>query len=399
MHHCLEIHEIVRNICDHMDKKTSLSLGLTCRATLEPALERIWEVIDSWEFLRSLPEASWKITLEPCNAYECSSDQPCTRYFEPSDNDGFKPADLTRYLKHYAPKIRVLTLGEAMGRAVDKELGILSPFLKQFTWLSPDALGYYTSNSEVMDIIPSRLMYGFLGPSVHIVRMEVNSSCDDLYIPFVDCMAVRLGPTLSKLDLGTYDPDLCDLGALEDILDLAPKWNRLESLNLPTIFSVENIIALASLPCLRYLRLQLVEDVSDFGGRSKVEEAYLALNPFSALEELDIRGPNFRDIVGFLDYLPKDTIIHTFIADSNEFNSTEDAQEMVETVRKHFDPLHLKYLSICDGQGRSPGEPEEPLDPDELGWDDSADITCLIRNNDAVPSNAGLGRGLIEGVM
>jgi hypothetical protein len=61
MGHCLRIPELIRSICDNLDKATSLSVALACKAFLEPGLDKIWRDIDSLEPLaHCLPAEIWK---------------------------------------------------------------------------------------------------------------------------------------------------------------------------------------------------------------------------------------------------------------------------------------------------------------------------------------------------
>ena len=57
MSHPLGIPEIIRLICDRGDKKTALAVSLTCRAFLDPALDRLWHEVTSFQpLIRCLPK-------------------------------------------------------------------------------------------------------------------------------------------------------------------------------------------------------------------------------------------------------------------------------------------------------------------------------------------------------
>ena len=61
MDHCLRISELIRSICDNLDKATSLSVALTCKAFLEPGLDKVWRNIATLEPLACcLPAEIWK---------------------------------------------------------------------------------------------------------------------------------------------------------------------------------------------------------------------------------------------------------------------------------------------------------------------------------------------------
>ena len=61
MDDCLRIPEVLRLIYDELDKRTSLSLALTCKAFLEPGLDRIWRNITSFKPLMAcIAEDIWR---------------------------------------------------------------------------------------------------------------------------------------------------------------------------------------------------------------------------------------------------------------------------------------------------------------------------------------------------
>lgn len=57
MNHCLRIPEIVSEICNALDERSALSMALTCKAFLEPALDQLWRRLTSFEPLAAcLPD-------------------------------------------------------------------------------------------------------------------------------------------------------------------------------------------------------------------------------------------------------------------------------------------------------------------------------------------------------
>ena len=66
MDDCLRIPEVQRLIYDELDKRTSLSLALTCKAFLEPGLDRIWRNITSFKpLIACIPEELWRLDVLP----------------------------------------------------------------------------------------------------------------------------------------------------------------------------------------------------------------------------------------------------------------------------------------------------------------------------------------------
>lgn len=57
MAHCLGVPEILRLVCNGVDKRSCLSVGMACKAFLEPALDRMWHELTSFQpLICCLPE-------------------------------------------------------------------------------------------------------------------------------------------------------------------------------------------------------------------------------------------------------------------------------------------------------------------------------------------------------
>lgn len=68
MNRCLQAPEILRLICDELPtdgrdaRQRLLAVALSCRALLEPALDRLWHTVSTFEILRcTLPSDVWKV--------------------------------------------------------------------------------------------------------------------------------------------------------------------------------------------------------------------------------------------------------------------------------------------------------------------------------------------------
>lgn len=65
MHPCLFVQEVIREICEYSNGRTSLAMALSCRAFLEPALDSIWREITSIRpFVACFPQEFWETAHE-----------------------------------------------------------------------------------------------------------------------------------------------------------------------------------------------------------------------------------------------------------------------------------------------------------------------------------------------
>ncbi|TEB32529.1 hypothetical protein FA13DRAFT_1709068 [Coprinellus micaceus] len=109
MYRCLSISEILRSVCDKMDKASSLSIALTCRAFLEPGFDKVWLdiLVPTFEpLICCLPDDIWQ-----------SKDDGLLALRVPLTLE-----HLERYLTFYAPRIRsVSTSSKRQGKAISLE--------------------------------------------------------------------------------------------------------------------------------------------------------------------------------------------------------------------------------------------------------------------------------------
>lgn len=69
VHHCLQIPEVVRFICDGLDGKSAYSMALVAKRFLEPALDVRWRELTSFvPIIRCLPDDVWTMEASSDNA-------------------------------------------------------------------------------------------------------------------------------------------------------------------------------------------------------------------------------------------------------------------------------------------------------------------------------------------
>ncbi|KAJ3544809.1 hypothetical protein NMY22_g2646 [Coprinellus aureogranulatus] len=134
MHQCLRIQEVVVNICDELDEGSALSIALTRKAFLEPALDSLWRHLTSFApLVACLPRDSLK---EVEIKTDRGSRMMCLQRT-------ITASDLQRYLNYYARRIRSfrphpqpnmtwlsVEALQAIQLATDWQPGVLSPLLK-----------------------------------------------------------------------------------------------------------------------------------------------------------------------------------------------------------------------------------------------------------------------------
>ncbi|TEB25506.1 hypothetical protein FA13DRAFT_1817386 [Coprinellus micaceus] len=187
MNRCLQAPEILRLICDELpvvrreQRQTALALALSCRALLEPALDRLWYNVNTFEIFRCmLPSDVWKLeTIRIKHKDRKDKDNYVYKLLRLKDlRRPIAAEDLDRYLNYYAPRIRKIhprhmnfTLSPAawhgLHLAVNWQSGALAPRAVEINWhltppkenliprTSSTRLGLITSCSRVLTLRPS----------------------------------------------------------------------------------------------------------------------------------------------------------------------------------------------------------------------------------------------------
>ncbi|KAF6747853.1 hypothetical protein DFP72DRAFT_854048 [Ephemerocybe angulata] len=311
MHPCLQVQEVVRNVCSYLDKKSCLAFGLTCQAVIDPALDEIWENLNSWDFLLSLPEDVRKISRKSCkNCGERVPGTECTRYLELSDGkNGFTNTDLQQYLAHYAPRIRVLkpevrcgmvmpstSSFQALALATENEPGALSPSLREFKWMPPSMLKKCFPEWETA-ARSSALMTLFLGSRVSTLHAELSNGYGDaLYLASVYAAMKRLGPLqLAGLSLELNPSEAALLDGFFGVGGSASTGIHLRVLRLGCL-SIRHLFSVASLPQVEDLSVEELDSGSFQDTAFAAARASLPPTPFPNLRRLMLGAANFEQV-------------------------------------------------------------------------------------------------------
>ncbi|TEB32537.1 hypothetical protein FA13DRAFT_1731744 [Coprinellus micaceus] len=351
MSHPLGIPEILRLICDRGDKKTTLSVALTCRTFLEPALDRLWHEVTSFQpLIRCLP----------------------TDLFSLADKKVLRPRrtiveeDLKRYLTVYAHRIRTFalqleeqkqflsieTLG-ALQLATEYRLGALSPLLQHFRWPSPEE-DYRCIHPESSSELLSSYIALFLGDNTQRIELEWHDHDYPLYTGSVLFHIKRRSPHLKELRLRASVTD----AFVTLFLDPFP-WTSLEALALEGMECTDELfLALAKMPRLRRLEI-------DDSHQSPQQFAARENTSFLSLDTLIIRSCDFSGPAYILQFLPTTTkLVRLKIEAGGDCGST-DCQEAIDAIRKHCNPCALQHLELYDSTYTAHGQETLDLEEDE----------------------------------
>ncbi|KAJ3498848.1 hypothetical protein NMY22_g19564 [Coprinellus aureogranulatus] len=175
----LQIPEVVHSICQELDPKGALSMSTACKAFLEPGLDALWALIDSFEpIVLALPKDAWK--------KETLRFRMSRRTITVVNlNRPLKDADLHRYLTCYAPRIREISITASPGMtmfslqawkglqwAISDGPGTLSPNLKKFAWDNFDLL------AEVFDPRPTADIFSYTSLFTGVNTRSVTYTSD-----------------------------------------------------------------------------------------------------------------------------------------------------------------------------------------------------------------------------
>ncbi|TEB32513.1 hypothetical protein FA13DRAFT_1813413 [Coprinellus micaceus] len=353
---CLQLPEIVRSICDESTKSSPLSVALTCRSLLEPALDSLWRDIDSFNAIAAaLPRDLWHWQRRT----NSNDSIPVVSFMR-----GIKSHDLERYLTFYACRIRKLApilssrdkifsieFFQALGLVTGHRPGALTPRLKKLLWPSPDAIGKWLGGD-------SRL----LTPHINLFLSETVSSftafdcgvhLQSTYLTYI----IDHLPNLEDLDLRALAPR-----RIEGIQDSS--WRNLETLKLPPFSEglLATLVNSALLPQLRSLRIQ---DFNPFHlpdpnsqGRRPTEG-----NALPSLRRLFVQTPALLRIGDLLDLLFRDSGNAQMIAlqakkcnhQALEYLTMPDFDQPVG--RDNYDQVYLHRYANPDLHGAPAGDP------------------------------------------
>ncbi|KAF6753209.1 hypothetical protein DFP72DRAFT_902201 [Ephemerocybe angulata] len=359
MHQCLSIPEVIRHICDEADLKTSLSMALTSRAHLDPALDRIWAHLDSFEpIISCLPSNLWKPKSIPSpNGHGTLNILSLHRAIDLED--------IHRYTTFYAPRIRTMAptpskrmlaieAFHGLQLATNAKPGALAPNLRTFEWCSPTTLQGSFGDDFSRQL--SAFMSLFIGESVTSITSKTSENVP-LHIAAMKSTIQRL-PRLRKLDIA----DLKHEPATDYYLSHV-SLDYLEDLTMNSL-SPDMVTHLSFLPRLRRLR------VSDNRSAEEHDTAWTGVVPnpprkrngFPCLEEVEVNSDRPTSLLSILQSLPPANPLRAISCHAKAFCSTQEWQLVLDTVGKFCNAERLTSLNLIDGLGVRMGRLEEPLD-------------------------------------
>ncbi|KAF6761313.1 hypothetical protein DFP72DRAFT_37430 [Ephemerocybe angulata] len=399
MDRCLQIHEIIQNICAHAaDKRSLLHMALSSRRFLAPALDALWHDIDSllplitclkstnnlWDTEDPVPhplyEGELVAVLHPIRAI--------TR------------EDLERYTDFYAPRIRIfrpsvlekeilsIEAFQALQLATEGRNGALAPLVKTLEWPSPRHLSGELEERFARLLSPYMLL--FYGNNITSLTFNLPPDIP-LHKGSLELALKRSSRNLKALAIEQHgEPTEDPIFILQCIC--LHNWDLLESLQLPFL-SADMVQPIASLPLLKTL---ILADCGVNGALAVLPSIPVGLaeklagSPsFPSLEYLKVDGTRIMDFPGsrLLACFPSTNIIARleftikFLYPMTLF----EAQELVNAIATHCNPLTLTNIQLLD---RNSDNLEEPVEIDtrrELDLSSLFKFTKITRLSVQVP--------------
>ncbi|KAF5332697.1 hypothetical protein D9611_005274 [Ephemerocybe angulata] len=373
MDRCLQIHEIIQNICAHAaDKRSLLHMALSSRRFLAPALDALWHDIDSllplitclkstndlWDTEDPVPhplyEGELVAVLHPIRAI--------TR------------EDLERYTDFYAPRIRIfrpsvlekeilsIEAFQALQLATEGRNGALAPLVKTLEWPSPRHLSGELEERFARLLSPYMLL--FYGNDITSLTFNLPPDIP-LHKGSLELALKRSSRNLKALAIEqraepTEDPIFILQCICVHNLDL------LESLQLPFLAD-ELVQPVASLPSLKTL---IIADCGVNGGYSVLSPISgglakkVAGSPaFPCLECLKVDGAHITYLPGLLACFPSANAIASLEFTVRFWNldpiTLSEAQKLIDAIVLHCNPLTLTSIQLLDQIAHN--QVEEPV--------------------------------------
>ncbi|KAJ3534016.1 hypothetical protein NMY22_g7097 [Coprinellus aureogranulatus] len=336
MDQCLRIPELVRSVCDGLGKASSLSVALTCRAFLDPGLDRIWQNIESLQPL---------ISCLPADIWKGEGDKLL------SLRRDLAPDDLRRYLTVYAHRIQSFSLYsnntkgslsamvfQSLQMATDYLPGALSPRLRSLSWTP--AQHHRNEQDHPVDAFDAYVSL-FAGKSVE--SLELLDSIDDpAYRGSLSATARRL-PHLKKLRVYSQTTDL----AFASWLVTSFSWGSLQEVDLDCA-SAEMLATLANIPGLHTLRIMDLEGetLAPMAGTSPAQPA--ALSDFASLRVLDIMSWELISIKALLQAVSPTNGIERVVSICSAPTDISDCQETISSIESYCNPHTLLSIEVVD---------------------------------------------------
>ncbi|KAJ3528261.1 hypothetical protein NMY22_g9487 [Coprinellus aureogranulatus] len=339
---CLYIPEVLLSICDKLDQKSCLSVALSCRGFLEPALDKLWQDITSFEPLFScLPSDATvsyiKVTPDPAPGI----------FVLPAP--GFRREHMQRYLEAYAHRIRSFTLPTIHARkqspstellmallfVTDHAHGALSPRLRKLVWESP----------LMSDRAPRSNLSGFISlfAGGHVESFRFPALPDNaLYTCSIQAVTKRISHHLKTLEIAEmYEPETIDSYITQS------RWDALETLILDGL-SQTMLGYVAALP--RLIRLT-IRDLDETHPTLRIGKHSIQPRPadFASLRSLSLIFERARqECCNILEYLHPENQLESVEISCQFIGDSVVCQGIIDTIHRQCNPAALRSVRLVD---------------------------------------------------
>ncbi|KAF5313356.1 hypothetical protein D9611_008472 [Ephemerocybe angulata] len=355
MNRCLQAPEILQLICNQLpndqkeDRQRLRALALSCRALLEPALDRLWYKVHSLAFfIPTLPASMWKV--------ESVTPGSRPKYTLMGLNRAILTADLVRYLSYYAPRIQEIELGgltstftveawQGLQAATSWKPGAMTPYVRTIRWdLSPRG---DTSLSEKQ-----------LNRAFPYLSLFAGPTTKSLHLTFDSAVAIQMTSVQGA-------PNLCQ--ALEEfsLTNLAGYWSTkafigdyLQSFSWQTlkVLKVTDVghelyPSLSRLPNLTTLEISNIHGTTPhhYDSLGNPETDYISAIPhdaFPSLEVLKLKSQELYYLSNFLQQLPPNNRLHTLKFTLTFMYDEEHIDTLLEALKHHCNPETFRKLVL-----------------------------------------------------
>ncbi|KAJ3534618.1 hypothetical protein NMY22_g6850 [Coprinellus aureogranulatus] len=367
MDRCLQAPEILRLICDELplrqpaQRQRVLALALSCRAFLEPALDRLWYNIDTFAVLQgTLPLDVWSLGT----VYRQKGKGPAAehnKYTVMHFLRAVTPGDLQRYIQYYAPRIREVHIGQitftlcpeawhSLHMALNWQSGALAPNAVEIFWsLTP-------SSPVPMDVLNQAWPYFclFLGAGASSLHFIYRS---DQLIQAASLRNAAMKEGLKELSLEDRTPAGGQTAAkfANDYVK-SFSWCHLQSLSIAGLTG-DSLGHLSTLPLLKSIKITDLADVSliheyefsDYGGRQPAYLASLPADAFPSLEILELSANEVEPLIGLVQRIPPGNRIHTLTCTMDDaMGSQSESKDFFAALSIHCNEDRLQLLILQD---------------------------------------------------
>ncbi|KAF6751096.1 hypothetical protein DFP72DRAFT_908466 [Ephemerocybe angulata] len=356
---CFQAPEILQLICAQLpidrtsDRQRLLAFALSCKAILEPALDRLWFKIPSFRpIMTTLPADLWKAERKP--------GPNSNRYTLLTLQRAVTAVDLERYIAYYSYRIREVEIGilkatfsaeawQGLQLATRWTPGALSPSAQRVAWSLTTAKQVAVPQDALNQAFPYFSL--FLGPATTRVQFTFDSGPPDIPLKL---------KRLKLKDFATYSATTPFAGTYLQ----SSSWDNLEVLRLANIpeSAIPHLSTLPRLASLEFWRLSMQprhtytqEHIERPPGHLRA----MADNGFRSLETLRVTGDKGEDVVAFLQHLsPKNRLR---VLKCTLTDHSVDIDHLILTIRLHCNPDYLRKLVVKGSPGQLPTSYEESL--------------------------------------